>query len=210
MQDFTKPFKLGNEAKQLEFNIPKQPKERFITARMNKDNFWNLMFWLGMFLGFGSAAVIDKQPISGIMGLTTLVGITYLVKKNSSIIFDRYEQNSPIFKVNGNKEVNATCIGFVALLAASLPITALVTGAKSKLTILFVFWSIPALYCILRNIPIAVYFKKEALVGDGTVSSSGNSRNRHHFSTANTHSRKESIVTSPRYRYLSCNIYHRK
>lgn len=210
MQDFTKPFKLKNEVKQLELKIPNQPKTGFIASRMNKDNFWNLMFWLGMFLGFTSAALIDKQPISGIIGVVTLFGMPYLVKRNTEVSFDKLEQGTPMFIINGNKRVNATGIGFVALLVVSLPITAVLTGAKSKLAILFVFWFIPTLYCILRNLPIAVYFKKEAWVGDGTVSCSSNSRDRHHFSTTKTHSRKESIVTSPRYRYLSCNIYNRR
>ena len=79
-----------------------------------------------------------------------------------------------MFIINGNKRVNATGIGFIALLVVSLPITAVLTDAKSKLAILFVFWFIPALYCILRNLPIAVYFKKEAWIGDGTVSSCKN------------------------------------
>jgi len=210
MQDFTKPFKLKNEVKQLELNIPNQPKAGFIASRMNKDNFWNLMFWLGMFLGFTSAAYIDKQPISGILGVVTLFGMPYLVKRNADVTFDKMEQGAPMFIINGNKRVNATGIGFIALLVVSLPITAVLTGAKSKLAILFVFWFIPTLYCILRNLPIAVYFKKEAWVCDGTVSFSSNSRDRHHFSTTKTHSRKESIVTSPRYRYLSCNIYNRR
>lgn len=210
MQDFTKPFKLKNEVKQLELNIPNQPKVGFIASRMNKDNFWNLMFWLGMFLGFSSATFIDKQPISGIIGVVTLFGMPYLVKRNTDVSFDKLEQGAPMFIINGNKRVNATGIGFIALLVVSLPITAVLTDAKSKLAILFVFWFIPALYCILRNLPIAVYFKKEAWVGDGTVSCSSKSRDRHHFSTTKTHSRKESIVTSPRYRYLSCNIYNRR
>jgi hypothetical protein len=210
MQDFTKPFKLKNEVKQLELNIPNQPKIGFISSRMNKDNFWNLVYFVGMFIGFASAVLIDKQPISGIIGVVTLFGMPYLVKRNADITFDKMEQGAPMFIINGNKRVNATGIGFVALLVVSLPITAVLTGAKSKLAILFVFWFIPTLYCILRNLPIAVYFKKEAWVGDGTVSCSSKSRDRHQFSTTKTHSRKESIVTSPRYRYLSCNIYNRR
>jgi len=174
MQDFTKPFKLKNEVKQLELNIPNQPKTGFIASRMNKDNFWNLMFWLGMFLGFSSAAFIDKQPISGIIGVVTLFGMPYLVKRNTDVSFDKLEQGSPMFIINGNKRVSATGIGFVSLLVVSLPITAVLTGAHSKIAILFVFWFIPTLYCILRKLPIAVYFKKEAWVGDGTVSSCNN------------------------------------
>ncbi len=169
MQDFTKPFKLKNEVKQLELNIPNQTKAGFISSRMNKHNFWNLMYWLGMFIGFGSASFI-AQPISGIICWIAIIGMPYLVKRNTDVTFDKMEQGAPMFIVNGNKRINATGIGFIALLVASIPITAVLTGAKSILAMSFVMWSVPALYCILRNIPIAVYFKKEAWVGDGTVS----------------------------------------
>ena len=173
MQDFTKPFKLKNEVKQLELNIPNQPKTGFIASRMNKHNFWNLVYFVGMFIGFASAALIDKQPISGIIGWTTLIGIPYLVKRNSNITFDKLEQGAPMFIINGNKRVNATGIGFIALLVTSFLITAIIR-TESKLTFFLFFWFVPALYCILRNLPIAVYFKKEAWVGDGTVSSCKN------------------------------------
>jgi hypothetical protein len=89
MQDFTKPFKLENKAKQLEFNIPNQPKTGFIDSRMNKDNFWNLMFWLGMFLGFGASELI-AQPISGIICWIAIIGMPYLVKRNADITFDGF------------------------------------------------------------------------------------------------------------------------
>lgn len=178
MQDFTKPFKLENKAKQLEFNIPKQPKERFIASRMNKDNFWNLVYFVGMFSGISIAFITKFMILSWI----TIIGIIWLVKRNTNVIFDRYEQNSPIFMVNGNKEVNATCIGFVGLLIVSFGLVALIrlivldglkindTPLVLAMTTLSLLMSLPALYCILRNLPIAVYFKKETWIGDDTVS----------------------------------------
>lgn len=199
MQDFTKPFKLENKAKQLEFNIPKQPKERFIAARMNKDNFWNLVYFVGMFSGISIAFITKFMILSWI----TIIGIIWLVKRNTNVIFDRYEQNSPIFIVNGNKEVNATCIGFVGLLIVSFGLVALIrfivldilkivdTPIVLAVTTVSLLISLPALYCILRNIPIVVYFKKEAWVGNGT-SSRGNDYRR----------------TSIFYDYLPGNIWH--
>jgi hypothetical protein len=206
MQDFTKPFKLKNEVKQLELNIPKQPKVGFIASRMNKHNLWNLMFWLGMFIGFASATFIDKQPISGIIGVVTLFGIPYLVKRNTDVSFDKLEQGAPMFIINGNKRVNATGIGFVALLVTSFLITAIIR-TESKLTFFLFFWFIPALYCILKNLPIAVYFKKEAWVGDGTVSSCNNNDRMTRPSTTND---SISFAHDYAYRHLSCNIYNRR
>jgi hypothetical protein len=178
MQDFTKPFKMENEAKQLELNIPNQPKTGFIASRMNKDNFWNLVFFTVMFLWFIMKDIIEQRPLRDIICLGLIIGIMYLVKRNSNIVFDKLEHNSPIFIINGNKRINATGIGFVTLFVVSIPITAVITGAESNVTMSLVFWSVPVLYCILRNIPIAVYFKKEAWISDGTVPSSGNSRIR--------------------------------
>jgi hypothetical protein len=230
MQDFTKPFKLKNEVKQLELNIPNQPKVGFIASRMNKDNFWNLMFWLGMFLGFTSAALIDKQPISGIIGVVTLFGMPYLVKRNTDVSFDKLEQGTPMFIINGNKRVNATGIGFIALLVTAFLITAIIR-TESKLTFFLFFWFIPALYCILRNLPITVYFKKEAWVGDGTVTyGSSSSRGFYSYSKSSfrsttsssigtscssfrhttSSSSRDSIITSPSYRWHPSNIYHRR
>lgn len=252
MQDFTKPFKLENEAKQLELNIPNQPKEGFIASRINKDNFWNLVYFFGMFGGLTTAFVTKFMILSWI----TIIGIIWLVKRHSNISFDKMEQGAPMFIVNGNKRVNATGIGFVGLLIVSFGLVvgllALIefivanilkisdTPILLEIMSMSLLISLPALYCILRNIPIAVYFKKEAWIGDGTVSysssrgySSSSLFKRHNnldtggnfnkktisighgsyssaSSTSTTGYARESIITSPIHRSFSSNIYHRK
>ena len=210
MQDFTKPFKLKNEVKQLELNIPNQPKKGFIASRMNKDNFWNLMYWLGMFLGFGSASFI-AQPISGIICWIAIIGMPYLVKRNTDITFDKMEQGVPMFIVNGNKRVNATGIGFVGLLVVSFFIAVLITRVDSIPVFFLVLWFTPALYCILRNIPIAVYFKKEAWVGDSKAPHGSSSSGSYYSSNQYFFDRNRSdIVHDHTYRHLSFNIYNRR
>jgi hypothetical protein len=182
MQDFTKPFKLKNEVKQLELNIPNQPKAGFIASRMNKDNFWNLLYFVGMFSGISIAFITKFMILSWI----TIIGFIWLVKRNADVTFDKMEQGTPIFIINGNKRVNVTGIGFIGLLIVSFGLVvgllALIRFIVSDilkisdipivLTIMSMslLVSLPALYCILRNLPIAVYFKKEAWVGDGTAS----------------------------------------
>jgi hypothetical protein len=236
MQDFTKPFTLENNPRQLEFNIPKQSKTGFIAARINKDNFWNLMFWLGMFGGI-SIAFITKFMI---LSWVTIIGIIWLVKKNSNITFEGLDNGTPTFLVNGNKKLKATGIGFVALMVTSFFVTALFR-AETVISMLFGLWSIPPLYCILKNIPIAVYFKKEAWIDDGTSSysyshyfpstsrhasspfigrsssiSSSRATSYHSGSYSSSSSRsaasysRESIITSPIHRSFSSNIHHRK
>lgn len=69
---------------------------------------------------------------------------------------------------------------------------------------------LPVLYCIFRNLPISVYFKKEAWVGNGkTTYGSIGSSNPFHNTDVNTNNNR-SIVTDPSYRYLSCNIYNKR
>ena len=63
MQDFTKPFSIDTKPKQVRAeaieqkvdmaapNLTKQLQKTFWDSRMNKSNFWNLMFGIGMVLG---------------------------------------------------------------------------------------------------------------------------------------------------------------
>ena len=65
MQDFTKPFSIDIKPKQVRAeaiepkvdmatpNLAKQPQKTFWDSRMNKSNFWNLMFGIGFILGMG-------------------------------------------------------------------------------------------------------------------------------------------------------------
>lgn len=226
MEDFTESFKFKNKAKQLEFNVPNMPKAGFIASRMNKDNFWNLVYFVGMFSGISTAFMTKFMILSWI----TIIGIIWLVKRNADVTFDKMEQDTPMFIINGNKRVNVTCIGFIGLLIISfglvvglLALIEFIVSDILKITdtpilldvmSMSLLISLPALLCILKNIPIAVYFKKEAWIRKYTSGSYGSgdhwNYNSHHNSSMHSSRQRESIVTSPRYRYLSCNIYHRK
>ena len=183
MQDFTKASKRDIETKQVVSNItagtkidlaempnlPNPPETSFIEARLNKDNFWNLMFFLGMFTGISTAFA------TGIMILSwfTIAGIIWLVKRNSDITFDKEKLE---FVINDNKNIKASgaelmlvmflalgimAIGGFILDALKIDDSPLILAIVMSLLIL-----VPTLYCILRNYPIAVYFKKEAWVRD--------------------------------------------
>lgn len=203
--------------------------QSFIKARLNKDNFWNLMFFLGMISGFGIAWLIvsfseDKFPTSAsIVCWITIIGVPWFVKRNSAITFDKEKKQ---FLNRNNEELNSRAPNFFLLIFLTGGLTALtglvLDSARDSINDSITFAIIctipiliPTLYCILKNLPIAVYFKKETWIGDGTIesySSSDNWRsNSHHFSSAKkTSSSKESLITSPRYRYLSCNIFHKR
>ena len=76
---------------------------------------------------------------------------------------------------------------------------------------------IPTLYCILKNFPIATYFKKETWIADGTQRSYGSSRDSARGTEHGPFSRHISQINSPynkRYNpshsYLATNIYYRR
>ena len=185
----------------------------FIQVRLNRDNFWNLMFFLGIFIGIAVAFATDIMILSWL----TIIGVIWLVKRNSDITFNKDKLE---FVINGNKIIKASGAEFILLIFASFGIMTLVGFILDSLKIddssillaammsLLIF--LPTLYCILRNLPIAVYFKKEAWIGNGTIqpySSNDDWRNSHHHSSNRI---PESILTSPIYVSHSCNIYHHK
>lgn len=196
------------------FDKSKKPIVSFIKARMNKDNFWNLMFFIVMVSGVGLAFA------TGIMILSwfTIAGSIWLVKRNSNIAFNKDKLE---FIINNNKNLKAAggeliiltflsfgLITIIGLILDGLKINGspLILATMTSLLVL-----IPVLYCILRNFPIAVYFKKEAWIDYGSKSSYRFGGYKEHeynrtFSKRNT----RDIIGNPAYRYMSCNIHYRR
>jgi len=194
--------------------------QSFIKERLNKDNFWNLMFFLAFFIEL-SLGYITPQPFGGIIFWFAIIGAILLVKYNSHLIFDK--EKSEFTTSEGNKIQKAGLL-FIWLLIISFFLSAGIVGLITEwvsiksslleqLLFAFFFTLLPPLYCIIKNFPIAVYFKKEAWIGNGTketYSASGKWRDNsnHNFDTRSNN--QESMLTSPRYSGLSCNIHHHK
>jgi len=186
----------------------------FIKARLNKDNFWNLMF-----LTLPSIPVFIAQEamdlISGgvFLLLATLILSPYLVSRANKV-----EYKDDMFHSTSTKR--ALCpyipeaVGFVLWLA--IPFTTLwVLYIKYPLlnknlaVYNLVFWFAPTMYFILKNLPIAIIFNKTAWTkGNGTSvfdsSSSDWKNNPRHLST-----NSDSKITCMSYDYLPGNMYHR-
>lgn len=182
----------------------------FINSRLNKDNFWNVMFFATFFTGL-SLGNIMPQPFGGIVFWLSPLAAVFLVKHNTQLTFDKKTLE---FITSQGTKIQKIGLMFFWLLFSSFFLSAGLTGLISKTTDLnlffFFFTLFPALYCILRNFPISVYFKKEAWIGNGkTTYGSIGSSNRFHNTDVNTHNNR-SIVTDPSYRYLSCNIYNKR
>jgi len=216
MEDFTAFVKASKAAKALEIQNLATEQTGFVASRLNRDNFWNLMFAFMFFIALASGFIIP-QPFGGVMYWIFVIGAIVLVKFNSYITFDKEKLE---FTTSQGLKIKKYGVMFIGLLLVS---TALAVGIIAlfpdvdlkdsvllKLLLSF-FWAFfPSLYCILRNFPIAVYFKKEAWIGDGSKHSyrsgayKGHESNRT-FSKRNT----RDIIGSPAYRYMSCNIHNR-
>jgi hypothetical protein len=218
MEDLTKPFKFKNKAKQLEFNIPNMPKAGFIASRMNKDNFWNLMFFSVSFTGFACGFIIP-QLVGGIVFWLSIIGAILFVKRNSPLTFNK--EKLEFTTAQGNK-VKKSGVGFIFLIIISFFLSAGIVGLITEyLSIdnllleqsLFVFFFtfLQSLYCILCNFPISVYFKKEAWVGGDTsefYSSNGHWNNNLFKENHFTH--PSNYYRDIRNSFSEGNIYHRK
>lgn len=194
--------------------------QSFIKARLNKDNFWNLMFFLTFFIEL-SIGYATPQPFGGVIFWFAIIVAILLIKHNSHLTFDKEKLE---FTTSQGNKIQKAGLLFIWLLIISFFLSAGIVGLITEwfsikhllleqFLFAFFFTLLPSLYCIIRNFPIAVYFKKEAWVGDGTIQahnfSEHNRNNSHHLSDIHSNSR-ESLITSPRYRYLSCNIHHNR
>jgi len=218
------------------YDRPKKPKISFLQSRLNKDNFWNLMFFDGMNLGFGIAGLImvltNNNTLFSIAMWVVILTVPYIIKKNCHITFDKEKLQF----LNRDKEVlNDRAPNFfllIVLIFAGGGVTAFILDSLKDLinpsifpaifTTVLIF--VPTMYCILKNYPIAVYFKKEAYIGDGTARSfsteSYNGRNANSsykhvgtLSRAHNHSSMSSprnLYYNPSYRSYSGNIWNNK
>src|SRR4051812_13517192 len=71
------------------YDKPKKRKKDFVEFRMNNDNFWNLMFALGMTLGWSIALHFGRQnPTAAfISSWITIIGVPLFVRHFSKITF---------------------------------------------------------------------------------------------------------------------------
>ncbi len=200
------------------YDKPKKPRISFLQSRLNKDNFWNLMFFVFTVLGWKLAFFLNDKYLSFITSWTTILLVPYIVKRNSNITFDKEKLQ---FLNRNNEVLNDRAPNFFLLVILTIGLTAWVgllsDGAShtSSFNIYSAIFGIipvlvPTMYCILKNFPIAVYFKKEAYVGDGTAKSYSGSHNEtsmHHTNSILSLSR---LRNSPINSWHSTNIYNRK
>lgn len=185
----------------------------FIKARLNKDNFWNLMFLtLPSVPLFIAQEAMDLIPGGFFLLLATLILSPYLVSRANKV-----EYKDDMFHSTSTKRVLCPYmpedVGFVLWLA--IPFTTLwilfLHNKKPNLdenlaVYNLVFWFVPTIYFILKNLPIAILFNKTGWTkGNGTSvldSSRDNWKNTPRHLSTNSDS---NCMSSD---YLPDNMYH--
>ena len=207
MEDFAKFNELQKQKKAPEIQDAAIQQTGFIASRLNKDNFWNLMFFVGM---VGSVAV--SELIARKINFSLVLPITIPVIILISYLFARFMN-----KVQSNQELEKGKFIFgQTLLAISILTVAFIAfpffflEGKIVLKLLItniVAWFIlmPTLYCIIKNLPISFYFHKNAWYVEGRQTNQHTDQNRHESLAS-----PKNMLTNPINSWYSGNIFHKK
>jgi hypothetical protein len=186
MEDFSTFCKTEAHNKAIKLQNAAKPQTGFIASRLNKDNFWNLVFALLLFLAW-TAGLIIPQPLGGIIFWLTFPCAVLLIKYTSVLTFDKEQLK---FTTSQGRQIQKLGVSFIFLLITSFFLSAGIAGVinewvnmtsttSGQLLFALLFSFCPSLYCILRNFPISVYFKKEAWITDQNGSSYPSSSRSH-------------------------------
>lgn len=191
--------------------------KNFIKARLNRDNFWNLMLWFGMSLGWAIGVSISESPstISTSIVWLTLLGVPYAVKKANKLSFDKekgfFNKEGRSLKSSYPKNI----FDIIILTFLLFPLECFIGGGLSATLSLFLLPLV--LYFILKNCPITILFYKNAWCEEvtGMRQMTPEEAARFHSTGFKSHGEisRSSIPnygSSPQYSYLSSNTYHRR
>lgn len=174
----------------------------FIKSRLNKDNFWNLMFWVGMTLFtvlgeyFNNIKLVEYSFFC-FAGL----GLPLIIKQVQDVKFDK---KYGFFNNNGRSLGSAKdCVPKQLLFVIVLSIFLIIYLSSGKISLGFValYWSILCLnitlYFIYKNCPISVIFNlnifertshKELAAMEQRLSISKQTYNTYHSSSSSHYS----------------------
>ena len=193
---------------------------------LSRDNFVNLMFWVGMTLGMVLAECFSAGSTTSFVILwTTLLLVPYFTKMVQAITFLR---GQGFFARDGRslQDSYPSSLGWVFALTILILIILGAVADELHLNmethlasvVWSIFFLIPTLYFMKRNCPIAILFNLNAWRGGlpNTKRVKGSSFRCHNSSSLSaspSHSSTltpEKYFTQPGYRHLGGNIHHRK
>lgn len=139
----------------------------FIMRRLNRDNFWNLVFWVGATGGCFAASIFKSSAIFWISAFL----LRFIVKKGTKVSFTENR-----YLVNNRGEIlnHRVPNGFIV---ASTPLAGTIllrycldsyiynlSNNTIELLTISTFFFIPTMYFIIKNCPIAILFHFQAWV----------------------------------------------
>ena len=179
----------------------------FIKSRMNKDNLWNLIFWMGMSLGWLLSWVLQavfslSQP-SSIVFWGTIVIVPLVVTLANRTRFSKEEQFT-------NSQGDSLKDRMPNLDSPSVILVGVVFASIAPMIFGHFFLFFGALLSVITfsfitiNCPISILFNIEFLKQTREYSEA------HPVEHKIKHNKTADYVTDPIYRNLSCNIYHKR
>ncbi|WP_341751202.1 hypothetical protein [Candidatus Tisiphia endosymbiont of Piscicola geometra] len=185
----------------------------WIKSRLNKDNFWNLMFWLGICFNMAMSEIFDS---------IFLTLITLFVVPKFLVMFNKvtYTEDKTFFNKQDQSLTDRLPKNFGTVLALTIVLTAFVfipffmlNGVilfdLTATTFLGFLLAIPTLYFIYKNCPISILFNKNAWQEEVIGMKAGRYNVNVHSSS--TFSSNNIYYTGIEHRNLPSNMYyHRK
>ena len=193
----------------------------FIKLRLNKDNFWNLMFLVATASGIMFSEWLMAIPKVSLVGLLTLItSLTFVPWLMISLNSVAWVEGSKVFVSKQGRVINTKPLKWLLLIfpaiAGSIVVvpdfleTLFSSDALDRFIITLVFTSFliaPVLFFILINCPISILFNRNSYRHSVNGMKFQQSNFGSHQSPSPTASPTlwEKTI-SPRYAYLGCNI----
>jgi hypothetical protein len=192
----------------------------FIKSRLNSDNFWNLIFWLGMSVGWFVVFQFGKANPDGacIASWSTLLGVPFIVGKAQKITFNKedgyFNSKGESLKASYPKELGRIIVLTIGLIVfMGFMIDSSKSAVLVKLfsnSIISLFFLIPTLYFIYKNCPIAILFNRHIRHFIKPMSQAELAQRRASSSSFHRPVSAFDKLTNPRYCYLSQNVYNKR
>ena len=191
----------------------------FINNRLNKDNFWNVMFLtLTSTIVFVAQLLMNIIPAGFLLLFAAIIFSPYFVAKLNAV---EYKNNEFISSTTNRKlgQYAPKYLGFV--IWCGIPFSAFwILLLHSKAPHLdenmalynAIFWFVPTMYFILKNLPISMIFNKKSWTKNG-VKSYGTINSDNNFSSnvdQNHFMHSSNYYRDIRNSFSEGNIFHHK
>ena len=189
----------------------------WIKERLNRDNFWNLVFGLSFISGWTMIGFIgeDHPNINFVISWLMILGIPASVTIANRVTFteEKIFLNKVGMSLEGRYPKN---LFFLIALTIGLPVLVGLTMDRhfrdidpmiSNFMLLFLLFMTPTLYFIYRNCPISILFNRKAWRSEvpGVERGYVNGRKPYEHTTPLS----TQMAHHYKYRYLSGNYYNR-